>query len=257
MQGSQFLIVCSVVDARVSGLPHRVEKPTSGQPNELAAASQRAGTPCLKTALLVTITDDDAKLLADALFAVRSGLSMLLPAVTERVAQKMDMYKALQELVALYPWLPTLLAAVLRKKLRRPAPVLACLTELTTDEAARIGDGLGMLIVTSPNAKLAVDEWVLQSVAMGELQERHPWFVPMVERIAELLLTLVGRGMQLRVLLCAVLSYMDVISDAQVIEQYFASGQLMAAQASLGFLGLNMLFQIILCVVQTFAIPRR
>ena len=146
-----------------------------------------------------------------------------------------------------------LLASVLRKKLRRPSPVLANLGQLTTDEAARIGDGLGMLITTSPNAKLAVHEWALHSVAMGELQERHPWFVPMVERIAEQLLTLVGRGVQLRVLTSAVLSYMDVISDVQVIQQYFAAGQLAAAQASLGFLGLNMLFYV---QRKTFAIQR-
>ena len=75
-----------------------------------------------KRVQLVAITDDDARRLADALFAVRSGRSMLLPDVTERVSQRMDEYRALKELVALYPWLPTLLAAVLRKTLRRPAP---------------------------------------------------------------------------------------------------------------------------------------
>ncbi len=62
---------------------------------------------------------------------------MQLPAVLERVSQRMDKYRALQELATLYPFLPTLFAAVLRKKLRRPAPVTAHLAELTTDEAAR------------------------------------------------------------------------------------------------------------------------
>ena len=62
---------------------------------------------------------------ADALFAVRSGRNMQLPAVTERASQRMDKpeYCALQDLGKLYPSLPTLrlFAAVLRKKLRRPA----------------------------------------------------------------------------------------------------------------------------------------
>jgi hypothetical protein len=62
----------------------------------------------------------------------------------------------------------------------------------------------------------------------------------------------VGRDVQLRVLFSAVLSYMDVISDVQVIQQYFDAGQLTAAQASLGFLGLNMGIQIIICAVQSF-----
>ncbi len=157
---------------------------------------------------------------------------MLLPAITERVSQRMDEYRALQELVALYPCLPTLFAAVLRKKLRRPATVTAHLVELTTDEAARIGDGLRMLIMTSPSAQVAVQEWVLQSEAMQEMQEQQPCFVPMVERMAELLLTRVGRGVHLRVLICALLSYLDVISDAIVIREFFALGELTAAQAS-------------------------
>jgi hypothetical protein len=113
-----------------------------------------------------------------------------------------------------------------------------------------------MLLMTSPNAKVAVDEWVLQSVAMGELQAQHPSFVPMVERMAELLLTVVGQGLMLRVLICAVLSYMDVISDAMVIQQYRSSGELTAAEVSLGFLGANMVIQIALCIVQTSAMER-
>ena len=120
---------------------------------------------------------------------------MQLPAVTERVSQRMNEYRALQELVSLYPSLPTLFAAVLRKKLRRPAPVTAHLAELTTDEAARIGDGLGMLIMTSPSAQVAVQEWVLQSEALREMEEQQPCFVPMVERMAELLLSADARGL--------------------------------------------------------------
>ncbi len=181
---------------------------------------------------------------------------MLLPAVTERVSQRMDEYRALQELVTLYPSLPTLFAAMLRKKLRRPAPVTAHMAALTTDEATRIGDGLGMLIMTSPSAQVAVQEWVLQSEALREMQEQQPCFVPMVERMAELLLTLVGRGVKLRVLTCALLSYLDVLSDGIIIRQYVADGEVTAARASLGFLGANMVFQIVLCITQNFRNPK-
>jgi hypothetical protein len=205
---------------------------------------------------LAALDSDDARRLADALFAVRTGRSMQLPAVTERVSQRMDEYRALQELVRLHPSLPTLFAAVLRKKLRRPAPVTAHLAELTTDEASRIGDGLGMLIMTSPNAHVAVHEWLLQSEAMREMQEQHPCFAPMVERMAELLLTLVGWGVKTRVLMCTLLSYLDVISDGIVIRQYLADGEVTAAQASLGFLGANLLFQIVLCIAQNFRNPK-
>jgi hypothetical protein len=201
---------------------------------------------------LAALDTDDARRLADALFAVRSGPSMLLPAVTQRVSQRMDEYRALQELVTLYPCLPTLFAAVLQKKLRRPAPVTAHLAELTTDEAARIGDGLGMLIMTSPSAQVAVQEWVLQSEALREMEEQHPCFVPMVERMAELLLTLVSRGVKLRVLICALLSYLDVLSDGIIIRQFFADGEVTAARASLGFLGANTVLQIALCIAQNF-----
>jgi hypothetical protein len=205
---------------------------------------------------LAALDNGDARRLADALFAVRSGRNMLLPAVTERVSQRMDKYCAFRELATLYPSLPTVFAAVLRKRLRRPALVTAHLAELTTNEAARIGDGLGMLIMTSPNAQVAVHEWLLQSEALREMQEQQPCFVPMVERIAELLLTLVGRGVKLRVLICALLSYLDVISDAVVIRQFFADGEVTAAWASLGFLGANMVLQIALCIGQNFRSPK-
>ncbi len=181
---------------------------------------------------------------------------MLLPAVTQRVTQRMDEYRALQELVMLYPCLPTLFAAVLRKKLRRSTPVSAHLAGLTTDEAARIGDGLGMLIMTSSSAHVAAHEWVLQSEALREMQEQQPCFVPMVERMAELLLTLAGSGVKTRVLICALLSYMDVLSDGIVIRQYFADGEVTAAQASLGFLGANLAVQIALCIIQNFRSPK-
>jgi hypothetical protein len=205
---------------------------------------------------LAALNNDDARRLADALFAIRSGRSMLLPAVMERVSQRMDEYCAFQELVTLHPSLPTLFAAVLRKKLGRPAPVAAHLAELTTDDACRIGDGLGMLIMTSPNAQTAVHEWVLQSEAMREMEEQQPCFVPMVERMAELLLTLVSRGVKLRVLICVLLSYLDVISDGIVIRQFFSDGEVTAARASLGFLGANMVAQIALCIAQNFRIPK-
>jgi hypothetical protein len=201
---------------------------------------------------LAVLTNDDARLLGDALFAIRSGRSMLLPAVTVRVSQRMMEYRALEELVSLYPWLPTMLAAVLRNKLRRRAPVAAQLAQLTTEEAARIGDGLGALLMMCPNAQTAVDEWLLQSVAMGEMRQQHPWFVPLIEQIAERLLTLVGHGLKLRLAVCALLTYGDVLSDAMVIRQYFAGGQIAAAQMSIAFIGANVVLQIIISVAQNF-----
>jgi hypothetical protein len=113
-----------------------------------------------------------------------------------------------------------------------------------------------MLIMTSPNSQTAVHEWVLQSEAMQEMQEQQPCFVPMVGRMAELLLSLVGSGVKLRVLISALLSYLDVFSDAVVIQQLFAAGELTAAQASLGFLGANMVLQIALCIAQNFRNPK-
>ena len=87
----------------------------------------------LRVVPLAALTCDDARILADALFGIRSGPSMLLPAVTDRVAGRMKTYHALDELLTLYPSLPTLFAAVLRKRLCRPAPVAAHLAELTTE----------------------------------------------------------------------------------------------------------------------------
>jgi hypothetical protein len=103
---------------------------------------------------------------------------------------------------------------------------------------------------------VAVQEWVLQSEALQEMEEQHPCFVPMVERMAELLITLVSWGVKLRVLICALLSYLDVLSDGIVIRQYFADGEVTAARASLGLLGANMVFQIALSIAQNFRNPK-
>jgi hypothetical protein len=74
--------------------------------------------------------------------------------------------------------------------------------------------------------------------------------------MAERLLTLVGPGVKLRVLFCGLLSYLDVLSDAIVIWQFFDAGDLTAAQASLGFLGFNIVLQIALCIAQNFRNPK-
>ena len=70
------------------------------------------------------------------------------------------------------------------------------LSNLTTADAERIGDSLGTLMELSPTTLHAVSDWLLQTPAMSAMQQQHPWFRPFVERLAELLFTKVGCGMQ-------------------------------------------------------------
>ena len=82
-----------------------------------------------------TVTADEARRLADIVFAARLGPDQSLSAVTARVMAciaAMDSGSSLKALVERYVWLPTLLAAMLRHKLQNPAPVLTALSKLTT-----------------------------------------------------------------------------------------------------------------------------
>jgi hypothetical protein len=83
------------------------------------------------------------------------------------------------------------------------------------------------------------------------MQQEQPWFRPFVERLAELLYTKEGWSVQMRVALCAVLTYLDVASDIYMIRYYHAADELAAAYMSLGFIGLNMACQIVVCVENT------
>lgn len=220
--------------------------PLQDQPDiaaDEAADEAEARLPQLHRVPLAALTDILAEGLADALFAIRSGPSMELPAVTARVTKRMSEHRALKDLVELYPWLPTLLASVLRNQLRRATPVTSTLAELTSTDAESIGDGLTAKLALSRNAERAVHQWVLLTPAMSEMQLQHSWFTPFMERIAEQLFVKVGWHVQLRVWICGLLTYFDVASDITVICQYFANGQLAAAQISLGLIGYNFALQ--------------
>ena len=242
-------LVCAGADA-VEASPENEIPPRQNQDHDGVTAEAEAANDAaahlrnLQCVPLAAVTNSHAEGFADALFAARSGSSMELPAVAARMTKPISEFCALKELVKLYPWLPTLLAAVLRNQLRRPMSVSSTLAKLSMADAERIGDGLTALLAISPNAEHAVHEWLLQTPAMSEMQLKYRWFTPFMEQIAEQLFTTVGWGVQLRVAVCGLLTYVDVASDIKVTCGYFAKGQVSAAHMSLGFIACNVALQI-------------
>ena len=242
-------LVCAGADA-VEASPENEIPPRQNQDHDGVTAEAEAANDAaahlrnLQCVPLAAVTNSHAEGFADALFAARSGSSMELPAVAARMTKPISEFCALKELVKLYPWLPTLLAAVLRNQLRRPMSVSSTLAKLSMADAERIGDGLTALLAISPNAEHAVHEWLLQTPAMSEMQLKYRWFTPFMEQIAGQLFTTVGWGVQLRVAVCGLLTYVDVASDIKVTSGYFANGQVSAAHMSLGFIACNVALQI-------------
>jgi hypothetical protein len=74
----------------------------------------------------------------------------------------------------------------------------------------------------------------------------------MVEQIAQALLRQASWGLYMRVIVCGVLTYLDLSSDILVTKQYFESGEVTGATLTICFLVMNLALQIILVVAQNF-----
>jgi len=113
-----------------------------------------------------------------------------------------------------------------------------------------IGDSLAVLLITSTQSDLAVDEWILTFPATKELDKNLIWFRPMMNRIAMRLLARALFGAKFRLFFGAALSILDLLTDIQTIVRFINEGKNGFAKASIAFIGVSLLLQILIAFAQ-------
>ena len=120
------------------------------------------------------------------------------------------------------------------------------LLTLSNKEARKTGNGLAAALLGSTSSELGVEEWILTSKAMQELDRNIIWFRPMMNRIAMRLLADVAWGAKLRLYTGAALSIMDMITDVMAVRRFWLLGNYGYAYANIGFIAASLFIQLIL-----------
>ena len=196
-----------------------------------------------------------AKIIALALLAKRVGAHTSVDHVRSCIMK----YKALVQLILLYPPLELVLVAVLRNKLNvlgnSTAPKTV-LRHLSDAKATVVGGNLSLVLCSGTSPAAAVDEWILQHPALEQSQREYPWFWITMDMIAQSLVGDARWGSEFRIAVSTVLSYFEIISDIVVIRNLFRDGETSYAQFILLCLVLNVVMQCIL-VFSTYSRNKR
>ena len=154
-----------------------------------------------------------------------------------RVQLVISSHVALKQYEELNPWFSELMTRVVRNKLLGSSGIVnSRLLTLSNREGRTIGNSLASIMMGSTSSDIAVEDWILTSKALQELDMRAIWFRPMMNRIAMRLLASVAWGAKFRLFTGAVLSIMDMITDIAAIYRFFKLGQTGFAWANIAFI---------------------
>jgi hypothetical protein len=149
--------------------------------------------------------------------------------------------------------LDALLIATLGERghdLRPKAVVTNDPATLTAVDATTIGRGFDAIIRFSATPSEAVDELLQTYAALGVAAQRHDWLRPMLETIAKRRAAEAPLGLKSRLVVGAVLSIGDTVSDAVQVVSMFLAGRSVGALALLGMIAMNLAFQMLVVIVQ-------
>jgi len=135
-------------------------------------------------------------------------------------------------------------------KLRPAGAVTSRLLTLSNKEARTIGNSLASIMMGSTSSDIAVEDWILTSPAMQELDRKLIWFRPMMNRIAMRLLASAAWGANFRLYCGAALSIMDMVTDVAAIYRFFMLGNYGFAWANIAFIAASLLIQLIIVLCQ-------
>ena len=85
----------------------------------------------------------------------------------------MGQITVLREAKAQHEWLDELLFYIIRNKLRPPAFCRVKLANLTREDAAELGSALARLLLSNVTAVAAVDEWIVTTPALTEMDTTY------------------------------------------------------------------------------------
>ena len=164
-----------------------------------------------------------------------------------RVQSVIFSHKALKQYEEENPWFSNLMTGVISNSiLGSTGKVKSRVLTLSNKEARTIGNSLATIMMGSTSADLAVEDWILTSPAMQELDVELIWFRPMMNRIATRLLASAAWGAKFRLYIGATLSIMDMITDTLAILRFLKNGQDRFAYANIAFICVNVLLQLLL-----------
>ncbi|GMH53825.1 hypothetical protein TL16_g01538 [Triparma laevis f. inornata] len=78
---------------------------------------------------------------------------------------------AMRELVPLHPWLRTLLQTISLNEVKIAPTVTTALSNMKDHDAVQFANGLSTTILLNTVASAAVDHWIDQNIALGELEK--------------------------------------------------------------------------------------
>jgi hypothetical protein len=153
------------------------------------------------------------------------------------------------------------LVHIVRNSMRRSAAqtkfvVNTPLVALTAMEASQTARSFSSFILSNATGDSAVDEFIMTFPALSGLDREYKWFRPMMTAIATELMSKVLFGVKARAGLGASMSFLDMASDAFIVVEYFNTGRNGAAYALLCMLGANLVWQLLLVVLQTAGLKR-
>jgi hypothetical protein len=122
---------------------------------------------------------------------------------------------------------------------------------LSVEQARGIGRGFGSMIIGNTVPEAALDEFFGTYPSMRAMERDCLWFRPTMEAIATRLMRSSPFGLKMRVVVGAVVSITDMISDVIMVVRFLSAGQTGAAYGTIAMVGLNMLLQIAVAVAQT------
>ena len=94
-----------------------------------------------------------------------------------RVKDVVAANNSLREFNAAFPWFSTMMLAVLKNQLVPISSVnVVGMHEVSLKEGKDIGKGLGISIMSCQMSYAAVDDWILKSRALQDLDELFRWF---------------------------------------------------------------------------------
>ncbi|GMH76642.1 hypothetical protein TrLO_g9456 [Triparma laevis f. longispina] len=165
-------------------------------------------------------------------------------------------YKGLREVAGSYPWFPTLLAEASKTRLRGLAEVNTNLTRLSNFEARLIGCSLSSSLRARKTAESGLDQWRLNYPSMVEFCERQQFAESMFLIVAKHVLRKAIWGLQWRVAIGAVLSFIDILTDIFMITVYIKEGNSSLAYLNISMISINLLLQAILVTFQNWKKPK-
>ena len=167
-----------------------------------------------------------------------------------RVDEIVKRHAGLREFTALHPWFPSLLIGMLSNWISEAPKIQTKLNNLTNKEALLIGRALSAALEDRSVAESGVDMWINQYPALFELSNSNRFFVSMAVTIGKRKLVQAPWGLALKVGSGAVLSLLNVATDAYAIFNFIGRGKLDFAYATAGMIASSLLIQLLLVYAQ-------